>query len=222
MCVCRTREGKRETKSKSARLFLKIPSCCEVSVSRCRDVAVFSSRELKKVSTSLLQAFLVCAKINVAAFQNCVDLHAFLVSWLLSWSLSSTLQNNNKLRGMPSSQYLRDLVTSSTTTARGSSFASTSYDARERRGCGGGGSSGSRRTMTTTTTTTPGEFFHHHHHHHHPASLFIPSAKENSATTASAAAATTTAAATAAAGKAGVSPAIKAISGSFGGIIEVR
>ena len=75
---------------------------------------------------------------------------------------------------------------------------------------------------TTATTTTPGEFFHHHHHHHPASLLFIPSAKENSATTASAAAATTTAAATAAAGKAGVSPAIKAISGSFGGIIEVR
>ena len=46
--------------------------------------------------------------------------------------------------------------------------------------------------------------------------LFIPSAKENSATT------TTGAAAVAAAGKTiGVSPAIKAVSGSFGGIIEV-
>jgi len=132
--------------------------------------------------------------------------------FLLSWPPFSVF-----FVGMPSSsQYLRDLVatassTTTTTTARGSSFASTSYDAREQpRGFGGGSGSG----RTTTTTTPGGEFFHHHH----PA-LFIPSAKENSATAASAAAATTAAAA---AGKAGVSPAIKAISGSFGGIIEVR
>ena len=47
--------------------------------------------------------------------------------------------------------------------------------------------------------------------------LFIPSAKENSGATT-----TTGAAAVAAAGKTiGVSPAIKAVSGSFGGIIEV-
>ena len=48
--------------------------------------------------------------------------------------------------------------------------------------------------------------------------LFIPSAKENSGATTT----TTGAAAVAAAGKTiGVSPAIKAVSGSFGGIIEV-
>ena len=53
-----------------------------------------------------------------------------------------------------------------------------------------------------------------------PFGLFIPSAKENSGATTTT---TTGAAAVAAAGKTtiGVSPAIKAVSGSFGGIIEV-
>ena len=97
--------------------------------------------------------------------------------------------------GPAMSGYLRELASSGS-----SSFASTSYAAEKK---------------------------HHQEHAHHlfqshlptKGKFFIPSAREK---TENAAATSAAAGAAAVAGKVGVSPAIKAVSGSFGGIIEVR
>ena len=96
--------------------------------------------------------------------------------------------------GPAMSGYLRELASSGS-----SSFASTSYTAEKK---------------------------HHQEHAQHlfqshlpTGKFFIPSAREK---TENAAATSAAAGAAAVAGKVGVSPAIKAVSGSFGGIIEVR